>query len=498
MLDVDKWTTIRCMAAQGKGIRFIARTLNVHRETVRRALEGKGKPQYRRAPRPNAELEKLRPVLTRWLFSDGLIGSVILERLRDADGGYLYHGSSATLYRFLQRLREERGEGAPEAVQRFETGPGEQGQFDWSPYTVRIGGELVEINIFDLILGYSRKRHFAWSRDHTQASIFEAIEKALRQFGGVPRTLLVDRGREMVLDPKVTPVVWNPRFLELCGHYRMEPRACQARRGQTKGKVERPFYFVEQHLIKGRQWPDFEAFERDLAEMEARWETHVNGTTQESPVARFERERAALLPLPEVPFISSTEWYHKVNHDCLVPYKGSRYSVPWAYVGKRVWLRPSQGRTVEIRNQAGQRIARHSLAEKKGQSVFDLEHYRGLRQGVGRSRAMLEAQILERFPDCAWYCEAVAEVYRDHPEYVLRGVVELSRVYPPEAMRGAFAKAREAGVFSLAFLRGVLQSQAPEELPLPQPSCSVLPWPRTEGPDLSQYARVLEGATNRG
>jgi transposase len=495
---VERWTTIRCLAAQGKGVRCIARTLKVHRETVRRALRDPGKPRYQRASRPNPELEGLRPVLTDWLFEKKLIGSVILERLSDPRSGYEYHGSPVTLYRYLRRLRAERLALEPHAVMRFETEPGEQGQFDWSPYTVRIGGELIPICLFDLILGFSRKRHFTWSLDHSQASVFEAIEKSLQHFGGAPRSLLVDRAREMVQDPSVTPVVWNSRFLELCGHYRMEPRACQARRGQTKGKVERPFFYVEQHLIKGRDWPDFEAFERDLAELEARWETQVNGTTQETPLARFERERTALLPLPATPFISSAECFHKVNHDCLVPYKGSRYSTPWTYAGKRVWLRSSQGRFVEIRSQAGEVIARHALAAKKGQSVINPAHYEGLRRRAGRTRAMVEAQILQRFPDCTWYCEAVATVYRDHPEYVLRGVVELSHVYPPEVMRAAFARQRAAGVFSLAFLRGLLQDQAPEDLPVVRMPEQLVLWSETGGADLSRYARVLEGVRGRG
>lgn len=487
------------MAAQGNGVRLIARTLNVNRETVRRALRDQGTPRYQRPPRPHPELEQLRPVIARWLFKDKLIGSVILERLTDPKGGYVYHGSQATLYRFLDRLRAERGEQASNAVERFETEPGEQGQFDWSPYTVRIGSELVEIQVFDLILGYSRKRHFTWSRDHTQASVFEAIERSLRHFGGAPRRLLIDRGREMVMPTKpADPVVFNPRFLELCGHYRMEPWACQARRAQTKGKVERPFFYVEQHLIKGRDWLDFEAFDRDLAELEARWETQVNGTTQETPLERFERERAALLPLPATAFVSSAECFHKVNHDCLVPYKSSRYNVPWPYAGKRVWLRPSQGRFLEVRNQAGQLIAHHELAAKKGQTVLNPEYYKGLRQRAGRTRAMVETQILERFPDCRWYCEAVATVYRDHPESVLRGVVELSRVYPPEVMRAAFARQREAGVFSLASLRGLLHGQEPEVLPLPKQPAQLVLWSASPQTDLSRYARVLEGVKGRG
>lgn len=496
MLTLDQWTTIRTLAAQGKGVRAIARELDLDRKTVRRAIASDGRPRYQRATRPNPELETLRPVLEKWLFETHLRGSVIYERLTKCGSGYRYTGSPATLYRFLQGLHKERSEQVSKATERFETPPGRQSQFDWSPYTVRLGGQITKLYIFDLVLSFSRRRHFTVSLDHSQASVFEAIEASLRQFGGATLTILVDRAREMVANPSVTPVVWNQHFLELCGHYRMQPVACPPRRGQTKGKVEEPFFYLEQHFLKGRDWASFDALVADLGEFEARWETRVHRTTGQSPLALFEVEREHLQPLPSAPFISSGECFHKVNHDCLVPYDGSRYSTPWPYAGHRVWLRPSQGRELIIRNQGGEVIARHRLAERKGMSVTDPEHYRGLRRRAARTRAMLEVQLLSQFPDCGWFCEAVGAIYRDHPEGILRGVVELSRVYPPEAMRAAMQAAHEHHSYSLAFLRGILAGQPPEQLPLqrdPTPEQLAL-WPEAAvTADLDPYGRLLRG-----
>jgi transposase len=494
VLTLDQWTTIRTLAAQGKGVRTIARELGVDRKTVRRAIGSEGRPRYERPPRPNAELEKLRPVLEQWLFEKQLRGSVIYERLTEPRSGYRYTGSAATLYRFLQGLRQERSTQNTKATERFETPPGYQSQFDWSPYTVTLGGQLTKIYIFDMVLGFSRRRHFTVSLDHSQASVFEAIEASLRHYGGAPLTILVDRAREMVANPSVTPVIWNTHFLELCGHYRMQPLACPPRRGATKGKVEEPFFYMEQHFLKGRDWSGFDALVADLGEFEARWETRVHRTTGQPPLALFEVERGHLQPLPSAPFISSGECFHKVNHDCLVPYDASRYSTPWPYAGHRVWLRPSQGRELIIRNQGGQVIARHQLAERKGMTVIDPEHYHGLRRRAARTRIMLEMQLRSQFPDCEWFCEAVGAIYRDHPEGILRGVVELSRIYPPEAMRAAMRAAHEHHSYSLAFLRGVLAGQPPEELPLRRepPAEQLALWPDAAvTADLNPYGRLL-------
>lgn len=73
----------RVHGAQGQGVRVIARTLDVNRETVRRAFRDQGRPRYQRVPRQNPALERLRPVIMQWLFGHKLIGSMIVERLTD-------------------------------------------------------------------------------------------------------------------------------------------------------------------------------------------------------------------------------------------------------------------------------------------------------------------------------------------------------------------------------------------------------------------------------
>ena len=483
------------MRSQGKSIRQIATEMGLHRQTVRRALRTEGRPRYKaRAPRPKVDLEKLRPEIERMLFQQKLIGTRIREEL-----GTRYGGSPATLYRYLNALRRERDSERTRAIERFETAPGQQAQFDWSPYSVTIGGVVTQICVFDLILAHSRKRHFTVSLDHSQLSVFEALERSWQHFGGVTEELLVDRGREMVLDPTVTPVVWNPRFLELCGHYRIRPVACRGRRPQTKGRVERPFFYLEQHLIKGRSWPDMLALERDMGRFEQEWEQRPNQSTGEPPVVRFERdERALLQPLPGGPFISSEEEFREVSRDCLVSYKAVRYSVPWAYAGKRVWLRPSQGLYLEVRDQAGTVLAVHRLSAKKRVTVLDPKHYEGIRQRGARTRILAAQRLLERFPDCGWLCEAIAAVYREHPETVLAGILELADIYPPEAMRAAFRQARSCETYSVAFLRGVLQTEPPQwALPEPPPPRS-MPLPLEDlSTDLSRYGRVLEGVERR-
>jgi transposase len=298
---MEQWTTIRYLHAQGKGIREVSRELGISRQAVRRALAGESPPRYQRPQRTNAKLEPFLEKVRELYCTKQLIGSRIHRELQSAG----YTGGTTALYDYLRTLKATRV--AEKATVRFETEPAKQAQFDWSPYTVELGGELRGIVVYGMTLGYSRRKHYTASFDERQASIYEAIEESLWHFGGSPKELLVDNARALVTDASPTRFRFNDQFLELCGHYRIQPRACQPRRPQTKGKVERPFAYLEEQFIKGNSWRSLEHFRAGLADFERDdLDVRVHGTTHESPLARFEAERPLLTPLPEGRFVGES------------------------------------------------------------------------------------------------------------------------------------------------------------------------------------------------
>ena len=125
---------------------------------------------------------------------------------------------------------------------------------------MEIGGSITRVVVFCLTLGYSRRKRYWASLDEKQVSIFEALEEGFWHFGGVTKELLVDNARAMVLNPSPSHFQWNRHFLELCGHYRVRPVPCRVGHPQTKGKVERPFFYLEQHFIKGNSFQSLAPF----------------------------------------------------------------------------------------------------------------------------------------------------------------------------------------------------------------------------------------------
>jgi transposase len=154
--------------------------------------------------------------------------------------------------------------------------------------------------MFGLTLGYSRRKHYTYSLDETQASIFEAIEAGFHHFRGAPKELRVDNARALVTDSNPEHFRWNPQFLELCGHYRVQPRACRPYRARTKGKVDRPFFYLEEQFLKGRSFASVLDLHYQLARFEEDdLDVYVHSTTQERAIDRFQVEFPQLTQLPK-------------------------------------------------------------------------------------------------------------------------------------------------------------------------------------------------------
>src|SRR5919199_4168485 len=489
VLRLEAWTTIRYMHAQGTPIRAICRELGVSRNTVRQALRSQSPPKYERPPRPNPKLAPFEAQIRTWYFGEKLIGSRILRELRALG----YDGHRSALYRFLKHLKSE----VPSArvTERFETPPGQQAQFDWSPYTIELGGELTRVIVFGMVLGYSRRKHYTASLDETQASIYEAIELSLRHFGGAPKQLVVDNAKAFVLDANPAHFRWNPQFLELCGHYRLRPTACQPYRARTKGKIERPFFYLEQQFIKGRQFAslthfldELTAFERDDLDV------RVHTTTRERPIDRFARERPHLIPLPEQRFVGTLAMSRKVSWDCLVSYLGSRYSVPATYAGKMVWLLPSRGSHLLVLDAKRDVLADHQLSPTKGTIVMRPEHYAPLRRGTARTYVVLAEQFLKHFPQRAAFLEGLLAQHKLDPTRHLRGIMELASLYDGASLDRALIIATEYNTYSHTFVRGILEHRASPAVGSAE-STSVRAVPVTlVQPDLGRYQRILEVA----
>lgn len=176
----------------------------------------------------------------------------------------------------------------------------------------------------------------------------------------------------------------------------------------------------------------------------------------------------------------------------MVPFGSNRYTIPSDYAGKDVWVRTSQGRYLDIYDQQGNFVWRHTLSQKKGATILVEEHYAGLRKNF-RTRAVLEQEFLERFPEERDFLEKLYAQQKLNPVFHLKPIVELAAIYSRESLRRAFALAREYNTFSCHFIRGLLEKETLQETVPEREITSLWPLPQiVVKADLSAYQKLME------
>ena len=247
-------------------MRRIAQSLHISRRTVRRVLEQieqartAGPPREVPGPTPRrgSQLDAFETAIPDLLAR---YPDITVQRVHEELRRLGYQGGYTIL---CQRVRTLRPRPLVAPVPAVRDRPGSQAQMDYSTYDLdfTIEGRR-RVYAFSYVLGYSRRQylHFVESQDFA-TTIREHI-RAFEHLGGVAATCLYDNMKVVVSGYDGDEPVYNPRFLGFAAHYGFRPVACRPRRPQTKGKVERPFGYVESSLLRWPELPFAGALERN-------------------------------------------------------------------------------------------------------------------------------------------------------------------------------------------------------------------------------------------
>ena len=360
----------------GWGAKRIAREVGCSKNTVKRYLaQGVWTPA--RPPVRPGQLAALTDWLADRFRQHRGNADVVRQDLRREHGITV---SLRTVERAVAPLRQALRAEARATI-RFETAPGEQLQIDFGERTVVIAGVKERCYFFVATLGYSRRPHVRVFLHARQTAWFEGLESAFRAFGGVPRTVLIDNAKPLVLthNAATREVTFHPRFLAFASHWGFRPVACAPYRARTKGKDERGVGYVKHNAIAGHEFASFAALEAHLAAWTREVaDVRVHGTTGEAPLVRFERDEAlALQPLADRPsFQPMREWMRRVQADCTIELHRNWYSVPWRLLGETVRV-VQQGEQLTIHHGATV-VATHHLAAGTRVRRIDAAHLVGI------------------------------------------------------------------------------------------------------------------------
>lgn len=257
---------------------------------------------------------------------------------------------------------------------RYETDAAKQAQLDWkeSISFILSSGETIDVNIFVLLLSYSRFRVYRVSLNKSQNILFSFLDDAFEIFGGVPEEIVTDN-MKTVMDKARTEYdrgKINNKFQQFASDYGFKVHPCIAGRPRTKAKVEAPMKILDEiRAYNGKL-----NYRELVTKINNRVNSQVNQGTGRIPLLYFEKEKAFLRSLPadnvRKPYQITTNIV-KVNHSSMFNYKGCQYSVQPEYVGKIVSLQIYDGYIHVYYNM--KLITFHQISMKK--SNYISEHY---------------------------------------------------------------------------------------------------------------------------
>jgi len=464
--------SIYALYDRGWSRRRIARELGLNRETVSRHLglraakpalvpagtdeAGAAKPAI--LPAGSAGLRSTccpHDVRIRAGIERGLTAQRIFQDLRT---DHAFAGGYDSVKRYVRRLSA----GRTQRVERMECAPGEEAQVDFGlGAPILVDGRKRRSWVFRIVLSHSRKAYSeAVYRQGTEEFI-RALENACRAFVGVPKTLVIDNLRAAVVQADWYEPELTPKVAEFCRHYGTVILPTRPRHPEHKGKVERGVGYVKSNALQGRVFTS-------LAEENAYlrwWEAHVadqriHGTTRQHVGRCFaERERAALQPLPPMPFPCFEEGQRAVHRDGHVEVKHAYYEVPEEYIGRQVWVR-TDGRLVRVFNLRMEPLITHARLEP-GQFSPAQTDGRGRRHGVERTAEYWCRRAEQLGPGCGEWAQRVCVERGVQAIRVLLGLMHLAKRAGHRRLDQVCALAVERGAWRLRDLRRLLE-QGPQ------------------------------------
>jgi transposase len=458
MFSVEIYGRVRrAVVVEGRSQRGVAREFGLSRETVRKMLKYAVPPGYQR------QQPVKRPKLGPWT---GVIDAILADdKQRPAKQRH-------TAKRIFERLKNERQfTGGYTIVKDYVRGEQVRSREMFVPLTHAPGeaqadfGEAVVV-----IAGVERKAHYlamdlphsddcfvmAFPAETTEAFL-EGHVRAFTYFGGVPTRILYDNTRIAVARILGGEQRQRTRaFSELQSYYLFADKFGRPAKGNDKGKVEGIVGYSRRNFMvpipRASSWEELNTHLE--AECRKRRERRLRGHT-ETIGERFERDRAAMLPLPAAPYEACEKISARVSSLSLVRYRSNDYSVPTEYGHRQVWVKGYVHEVVIAC--ASEVIARHQRSYEREAVVFDPLHYLALLEQ--KTRALHQAAPLTgwQLPECFAQLRRLLEArLKKHGSREYVQVLRLLETFDLPDVTHAIEEALQLGTISFDAVRHLL------------------------------------------
>ena len=370
----------------------IAGQLRVHHSVVTRVLAQAGLPRIGPPARPS-QIDAYLAFIHQTL---GTFPTLTASRLYGMVRERGYRGSPD---HFRHLIACHRPRPQAEAYLRLRCLPGEQAQVDWGHFGhLEIGRARRPLMAFIMVLSHARQIFLRFFLDARMENFLRGHVAAFTAWHGVPRVVLYDNLKSVVLERRGDAIRFHPTLLGFAAHYRYEPRPVAVARGNEKGRVERAIRYARDAFFAARRF-------KDLDDLNTQAEAWCNGPAADRRCPDepdrtvrevFAEEAARLLPLPDNPAPLLERVTVTVGKTPYVRFDLNDYSVPHDHVRRAltVLADPHEVRIVD----GAEVLACHQRSYDKGAQIEVTAHIQKL---VEQKRAARQHRATDRLTQAA-------------------------------------------------------------------------------------------------
>ena len=459
MKDLQQWAAVHELYKRKINISQIAKQLGMSRNTVKKLLREKEVPRYLRTHYPSKmDVYMDRIIMWRTMSEYDYNGTRIYKELKALG----YAGSINPLYRILKNIESNKHEISPKACVRIETPVGDQAQFDWSPYNIMINGRFRVVYCFTMILAASRKKAICFSLTSDSEAIYESIQELFEELGGVTLELLIDNPKSLVIEhnPKSEgEIKYNPEALLIAAHVGTELNACNCYWPRTKGKIEKPYQYIEEQFIKGNTFSSMEDLDIRGKTFIKEWNNEIHGTTKRVPEEFFKNEEIkALRPIPMGRLWIKEASKRVVSNDSYVNINTNKYSVPVKYATKNVVFRIIYGFRIDIYTTTNELILTTEAKDGKFKTITKLEHYKEIAVKASKSIPQIKRDFTTTFKNGEEYLKVAGYLFQQ-PSHHARKILELTELYQAEDLDKIIRYAIDHGSVDINSIKKLLRDR---------------------------------------
>lgn len=335
--------------------------------------------------------------------------------------------SEGTVRNFVNELREAYHIPKMISSREYSTVPdlpmGLQIQVDFGQIRVpTTDGSYKRLYFIGFVLAHSRYKYVEWlDRPFRSHDLIRMHENAFRYFGGMSIEIVYDQDRLLAVSENAGDLIMTVEFTKYQQARKFKVYLCRKSDPESKGKIEQVVKYVKNNFAKNRTYDNL----IDWQDSSMRWlkrtgNYKVHHNTKKRPVEVHALEKQHLQKVTgtyifEDIFTSSIT--RDIYKDNVIRFDGNRYSVPRGTYRKgapNIAYVESDAEHIYIRlQQNGQVLAKHKLAEGKGNVISDPTH----RKRSHTKRDILIQQIegmLEDKESAKWLIELLAEQYPRH------------------------------------------------------------------------------------